>query len=213
MSDISTVSSNLYSSYANYRSTAAKNFISSQKAEEEKAAAAVSGQEEEAGAVFEKSDDSTVTAANTYKPNEALKAQLQADLDAQVQNMRSIVEKLISGQGKAYSLAEDSDDIWKFFAEGDFSGIDDAAKAQAQKDIEKGGYWSVDETAGRILDFAKSLTGGDPDKIDTMIDAFKQGYEQATKAWGKDLPEISSKTYDAVMKGFDSWKEEAGVSA
>jgi hypothetical protein len=36
--------------------------------------------------------------------------------------------------------------------------------------------------------------------------AFKKGYEQATGTWGKELPEISSKTYDAVVKKFDAWK-------
>jgi len=40
-----------------------------------------------------------------------------------------------------------------------------------------------------------------------MLDAFKEGFDQATKAWGKELPEISSKTYDAVMKKFEDYKK------
>jgi hypothetical protein len=209
MNDISQVSSNIYSSYGDYKSTAAKSFLSSQKAEEAKAADG-SGKKEEEAAVFEKSDGSTVS--SSYKPNEALKAKLKADLDAQVQNMRSIVENLITGQGKAFGAATGDDDFWKLFAEGDFSNVDDAAKAQAQKDIAEGGYWSVEETANRIVDFAKALTGGDPSKIDAMTDAFKKGFDEATKAWGKDLPEISSKTYDAVMKGFDEWKQSGSTA-
>ncbi len=39
-----------------------------------------------------------------------------------------------------------------------------------------------------------------------MIAAFKKGFDQATKAWGKSLPDISGRTYDAVMKKFDAWK-------
>ena len=39
-----------------------------------------------------------------------------------------------------------------------------------------------------------------------MIEAFKKGFEQATGSWGKKLPDISQRTYDAVMKKFDEWK-------
>ena len=42
-----------------------------------------------------------------------------------------------------------------------------------------------------------------------MRAAFEKGFKAATKAWGKDLPDISQKTYDAVMKKFDDW---AGVN-
>jgi hypothetical protein len=36
-------------------------------------------------------------------------------------------------------------------------------------------------------------------------DAFKKGFEQATGTWGKELPEISQRTYDAVLEKFDKW--------
>ena len=58
---------------------------------------------------------------------------------------------------------------------------------------------------------ATALTGGDPSKIDEMRNAFKKGYEQAEKTWGGKLPEISQKTYDAVMEGFDKLAKEAGL--
>ncbi|MDD3661353.1 MAG: hypothetical protein PHT89_11630, partial [Lachnospiraceae bacterium] len=61
----------------------------------------------------------------------------------------------------------------------------------------------------RILDFAKALSGGDPDMIDKMRDAFKKGFEEATKSWGKDLPSLSNDTYQAVMDKFDKWAEES----
>ena len=44
-----------------------------------------------------------------------------------------------------------------------------------------------------------------------MRNAFKKGYEQAEKTWGGKLPEISRKTYDAVMEGFDKLAKEAGL--
>ena len=39
--------------------------------------------------------------------------------------------------------------------------------------------------------------------------AFEKGFKQATGTWGKELPSISSRTYDAVMEKFDKWAEEA----
>lgn len=84
--------------------------------------------------------------------------------------------------------------------------MDAATKAQAQEDVSEDGYWGVKQTSERILDFAKALTGGDPSKIDEMKAAFEKGFKAAEKLWGGELPEISQKTYDAVMKGFEEWK-------
>ena len=42
-----------------------------------------------------------------------------------------------------------------------------------------------------------------------LLDAFKKGYEEATGAWGKELPSISKDTYKAVEEKFAAWKEEA----
>ena len=42
--------------------------------------------------------------------------------------------------------------------------------------------------------------------MEKMRDAVTKGFKEATKAWGKELPEISQKTYDAVMKKFDDYK-------
>ena len=81
--------------------------------------------------------------------------------------------------------------------------MDPETKAQAQADIAEDGYWGVEKTSDRIIQFATALTGGDPDKLDSMIDAFKEGYKQAEKTWGGELPEISKQTYDAVLEKFE----------
>ena len=52
-----------------------------------------------------------------------------------------------------------------------------------------------------------------PAMIDKMRGAFEKGFKEAGSAWGKDLPDISKQTYDAVMKGFDDWKNEAATEA
>lgn len=202
LSSLNSVNSNVYS---NYKSNSVKKII------EENPSILSAKEEEDTAAVYEKGEEAKADTGvkKIYQKNEALVAQLKADSDARVQQMQDIVTKLISGQGEAFGAAND---IWSLFANGDFSNVSEAAKAQAQEDIAEGGYYSVEETSARIVDFAKALTGGDPSKIDSMLDAFKKGYDEATKAWGKDLPEISSKTYDAVMKGFEDWRNETATA-
>lgn len=157
------------------------------------------------GVVYEPSNQTEVKKAKTYTPNTELINKLKADADARTAQLRSLVEKIIAGQGNAYGQAND---IWKFLASGNFT-VDAETKAQAQKDIAEDGYWGVEQTSDRIISFATALTGGDPDKIEEMRDAFIKGFKQATKTWGGELPEISQKTYAAVMEKFDKMAAEA----
>lgn len=159
---------------------------------------------EEAAAVYEPTLE---VPTKTYKANQKVIDQLKADADARYNQLRDIVSQLITKQGTAFGNATD---IWGFLREGNYT-VDAETKAQAQADIAEDGYWGVEATSDRIIDFANALTGGDPSKIEKMRDAFKKGYEQAEKTWGGKLPEISQKTYDAVMSKFDKLAEEAGI--
>ena len=161
------------------------------------------------GVVYESSDktENTSSTKKTYKSDPQLVAKLKADAEARSSQLRSLVEKMMSKQANTYG---DANDIWKFLASGNYT-VDPATRAQAQADIAEDGYWGVNQTSDRIIDFANALTGGDPDKIEAMRDAFKKGYALAEKAWGGKLPEISQKTYDAVMEKFDKLAEQAGV--
>ena len=163
----------------------------------------------ESGAVYEPSkQDTAATTKKVYKQDTALVNKLKADAEARTAQLRSLVEKIMLGQGNAIGTA---DDIWSFLRTGNFT-VDAATKAQAQADIAEDGYWGVTQTSDRIVDFAKALCGGDPDKIEEMREAFEKGFKQAQETWGGELPEISQKTYDAVMEKFDAWAAENGES-
>lgn len=177
--------------YTSYNTTA------SQQTNTENTSAQSKDTKADSGVIYEPSAKAAVT--KKYTPDTALIQKLKADAEARTAQLRSIVEQLMSKQATAYGQAND---IWSFLAKGDFE-VDPATKAQAQADIAEDGYWGVEQTSDRIIDFANALTGGDPDKIEEMREAFKKGYEQAQKTWGGELPEISQKTYDAVMKKFD----------
>ncbi len=170
----------------------------------------------ETGVIYEKSSEASQAAAKPSiykKPNTALVEQLKADQDAQKQKLMDMVHDTLSGQFSAFKAAngDDEDSIWRFLASGKFT-VSSAAKEEAKKAISEDGFYGVKNTSDRILEMAKALTGGDPNKIEDMRNAFKKGFDQATKSWGQALPEISSKTYDAVMEGFDNWAKESQAS-
>ena len=189
---------NVNATYGNYETKA--------KTITEKSENTTAESKADSGVVYEPSkQEATDSSKKIYKQDTALVNKLKADVEARTAQFRSLVEKLILGQGNAIGTA---DDIWSFLRTGNFT-VDAATKAQAQADIAEDGYWGVEQTSDRIVDFAKALTGGDPDKIEEMKEAFKKGFKQAEETWGGELPEISKKTYDAVLEKFDAWATES----
>ena len=152
----------------------------------------VSNKSNEPAAVYEKS---------------AIVEQMKLDVEQRTAQLQDLVRNMMYTQA---GVSENGDDIWKFLASGKYT-VTPEVKQAAQDSIGKDGYWGVEQTSERILSFAKALSGNDPQKADMMLDAFKKGYEKAMGAWGKELPDISKQTYDAVLDKFDKWKN--GTSA
>ena len=46
------------------------------------------------------------------------------------------------------------------------------------------------------------------DNIELLKEKLKK---ERGKSWGKELPEISQRTYDAVYEKFEAWKNETAV--
>ncbi|MBQ8625147.1 MAG: hypothetical protein IJ419_03120 [Agathobacter sp.] len=162
---------------------------------------------DETAVIYEKSStpDASITNKNNAIDREAIIAQMKADTEARMTQMQSYVQQMMNQQGIAIGTA---DDIWSFLASGDFT-VTEAAKAKAQEAISEDGYWGVEQTSQRIVDFAKALAGNDVNKADELLEAFKKGFEEATGTWGKELPEISQNTYKAVEEKFAAWKAES----
>ncbi len=186
-----------------------ENYQTSQSAAKTEEKAEQSSSSNKSGVVYEPSTEkATESSKKTYTQNTALVNKMKADAENHAKQLQNIVQQLMTKQGQTYNTAND---MWKFLASGEFE-VDAATKAQAQKDIAEDGYWGVEQTSDRIIDFATALTGGDPDKIEEMREAFKKGYKQAEKTWGGELPDISKRTYDAVMQKFDKMAEDAGLT-
>lgn len=126
-------------------------------------------------------------------------AQLKADQEKRQSQLTSLVQSMISKQTNTFGAANN---IWQFLSKGNFT-VDAATKKKAQEDISEDGYWGVKQTSDRIVSFATALAGNDSEALEKMRDAFLKGYKQAEKTWGGKLPDISQRTYDAVLEKLD----------
>lgn len=155
-------------------------------------------------ATYEASNVSDKTSASSVKSraaNPELIAKLKADSDNRLQQLQSLVTNMFKKQGITIGTA---DDMWKVLASGNFTADADTI-AKAKEDISEGGYWGVKQTSDRIFDFAQALAGDDEEKMKAMKKAVEKGFKEATKTWGKELPDISKNTYNAVMDKFDKY--------
>ena len=126
-------------------------------------------------------------------------AQLKADQEKRQSQLTDLVHNMLNTQTNTYGQANN---IWQFLAKGDYT-VDAATQKKAQEAISEDGYWGVKQTSDRIVSFATALAGNDPKQLEKMRDAFLKGYKQAEKTWGGKLPDISQKTYDAVLEKLD----------
>ncbi|MBD1401249.1 hypothetical protein [Pelovirga terrestris] len=76
---------------------------------------------------------------------------------------------------------------------------------QAQALVADDGYFGVEQTSDRIVDFAINAFGSDPGKLQQMKDAIDKGFNEAQQAFGGALPEISQNTYAAIMEKLDTF--------
>ena len=156
----------------------------------------------ESAAVYEKSE--TTPMNMIYKRDSATIDRLVEEAYKRTQSLRDLVQKMLMKQGQTF---DEFTDIFSLLREGKVE-VDPETRAQAQKDIAEDGYWGVEQTSDRLVSFAKALSGGDPSKADEMIKAVQKGFEEATKAWGGELPDISKRTLEATIKKMDTWRDE-----
>ncbi|PKM61162.1 MAG: hypothetical protein CVU99_04565 [Firmicutes bacterium HGW-Firmicutes-4] len=141
----------------------------------------------------------------TYTVDRKKINEIKQDFARNTESFKKMVTAMLEKQGKKVNQ------VLKDLAEGKEVDItvDSETQAAAQEAISEDGYFGVNKTSERIIEFAKALSGGDKSKIESLRNAFEEGFESAKEAFGGELPEISQQTYDKVMQGFDDWAKEA----
>jgi len=182
--------------YKNFSDYTTSKKASGKTEESEEKAKAASGSE--------KAAETKQPKAETYKPDLDKINSMKADLKNNIAAFKQMVFSQVKSQG---NMADKAGGI----------NIQDLLKnispEEAKANIAGDGYWGVEQTANRILDFAKALSGGDPSKIETLKNAVLKGFEAAEKLWGGNLPSISYETKQMILEGFEAWANESKVEA
>lgn len=148
--------------------------------------------------IVELGNSAAQNAAGTYGPVvEAMKK----EAETRYQNLREMVRKLLYEQ---YGVSIPTED--------QTLKVPQETVEEAQKAIGEGGYYSPENTATRIMDFAKALSGGDSTKFNLLKDAVEKGFAAAKDQLGGKLPDITNQTYDLVQQKFTDWAKELGIS-
>ena len=109
--------------------------------------------------------------------------------------LRQLVMKTLLDQGAATTVDTGSQII----------DLTTLTPEEAQALVADDGYFGVAQTSDRIVDFAIKAFGNDPGKLQQMKDAINKGFNEAQEAFGGALPEISQKTYEAIMEKLDTF--------
>ncbi len=176
----------------------------SDSAKNSEASGAASSASSNDAVVYEKSKETKKDSANTIYNKDAVVKKLKMDQQSRADSLQSLVEKLLNKQKGTFDLASGKNLASQFRQAASVADADTIKKAQ--EDISEDGYWGVNKTSDRLVSMAIALSGGDTDKADEMMNAIQKGYDNATKAWGEDLPDICKQTLEATKQKMNDWK-------
>ena len=191
----------LYDSYANAPVNSKYGKVKETKNEKsadsaDKTAEKAAGKIEKRTDSFERSENSVKN--NTYTKGVATEHAGKSALQIKNEGMKDMVSQLL---GQATNASGNKEGLT----------LESIMKSYDIDYIESDGsedFWGAEKTANRILDFAKSLAGNDPEKFQKVKDAFEKGFGECEGIWGDKLPDVCYDTLDNVRKGFDEWEKE-----
>jgi hypothetical protein len=138
----------------------------------------------------------TFEKSHTYDAEKA--TSLKETLTAQQTILKDKLMSMISEQTGIYNLSINNT---KF-------QVSDEEIEWAKQAIAEGGEYSVDAVASNIMDMAKALSGNNSEYISLLKSAVDMGFSEAAKVFGGNMPDITSDTYNEIMKRFDEWEQE-----
>lgn len=133
-------------------------------------------------------------------------ASLKEQAEAATENLRRLVEELILKQDKNYKTSNEGssneDNLTKL-------GITASDVEAAKQAVSEDGDFGIKAVSDRLVNFAIAVSGGDKSKLAELVSAIDEGFAQAKKALGGELPDISQKTYDETMRKLNEWANES----
>jgi hypothetical protein len=111
--------------------------------------------------------------------------------------LRGLVTNLLKEQGLDLKISIGEQEV----------DLNTITQEEATALVADDGYFGVDQTSDRIVDFAIAFAGKDPSRLDAIREGVQKGFNDALEAFGGTLPDISYDTMDAVMSKLDDWAE------
>ncbi|MCF6248464.1 MAG: hydrogenase-4 component G [Desulfobacula sp.] len=90
--------------------------------------------------------------------------------------------------------------------------ISELSVDEARDLISDDGYFGIEKTSQRIIDFAIKGAGNDIDRLRAGREGVLRGMAEAEKAWGENLPGISYGTLEKSLGAIDKKIRELGGS-
>ncbi len=90
--------------------------------------------------------------------------------------------------------------------------IQELTQDEAKALIAEDGFFGVAKTSDRIADFVLAGAGDDVEKLKAGREGIIRGYNQAEKAWGGNLPDISKETLEKALEKVDKKLASLGVN-
>lgn len=197
--------------YTNYTTQVSAEPVQANAADAKKPVKATEPEATEA-AVYEKSEEPKKATYSINKMSEedraALVEQLKQAQQDRINQLSELVRKMFNQQADNANITNLAD----LFSEENLKKVSPEEIEQAKKDVAEDGYWGVKQTSQRLFDFASALAGDDVEKMKEMQAAMEKGYKQATKAWGKDLPDLCKDTLNAANQLFEDYYKSKEVT-
>ncbi len=106
------------------------------------------------------------------------------------------------------------DDFQSFLSGIGYEGkpIAELSQDEAAALVSEDGLFGVTQTSERIANFVINGAGGDEEKLRAGREGMLQGFKEAEKMWGGELPEISQQTMAKAIEMVDKVMHDLGFS-
>lgn len=123
-------------------------------------------------------------------------AQAGIDANSITKDQQSVLD-FLSGKGKIDDMS---------LADIGYNGkpIMELSQDEAIQLVSEDGFFGVTQTSDRVANFVFSFAGDDLEKLQKGRDGIVQGFEEANKLFGGNLPEISYKTQERTLALIDA---------
>ena len=169
---------------------------------------------------------SSMASSNTNKTQSTIKTNFTQKIskeesneikNALAQQAKEIVLKSTTAQSQLSSkdsFKVDYEEFQSFLKEVGYDGkaISELSKEEAAELISEDGIFGVKQTSQRIANFVINGANGDESMLRAGREGMIQGFKNAEKMWGKELPQISQETMKKSIALIDKAMSEAGFS-